>query len=255
MMAPRNQKQGERAKAAHAENSQMKPDAEGLTHASLWPTVQAALTLGEYSKSFGDLALPTLVADLREQCDLAINGNLGRAEALLITQAHTLNAIFNDLARKATNSEYLNQLESNLRLALKAQGQCRATLETLAAIKNPQPVAFVRQANIAHGPQQVNNGAVEDKRMPEIETQQGRLVEVRNDKPLDSGATGTASGTNSPLETVGGSPQARRLQKVGHVSRLTLTRAAHDLCCGNWRDCSATKIANSSATPSNRTRQ
>jgi hypothetical protein len=37
-------------------------------------------------------------------------------------------------------------------LALKAQSQCRATLETLAAIKNPQPVAFVRQANIAHGP-------------------------------------------------------------------------------------------------------
>ena len=46
-----------------------------------------------------------------------------------------------------------------LRLALKAQSQCRATLATLAAVKNPQPVAFVRQANIAHGPQQVNNAA------------------------------------------------------------------------------------------------
>jgi hypothetical protein len=46
--------------------------------------------------------------------------------------------------------------ETYLRLALKAQSQCRATLETLAAIRNPQPVAFVRQANIAHGPQQLN---------------------------------------------------------------------------------------------------
>ena len=40
------------------------------------------------------------------------------------------------------------------KLALKAQSQCRATLETLAAIKNP-PVIFVKQAN---GHQQVNNG-------------------------------------------------------------------------------------------------
>jgi len=51
----------------------------------------------------------------------------------------------------------LEAADKYLRLALKAQGQCRATLETLAAIKNP-PVVFARQANIAHGPQQVNNG-------------------------------------------------------------------------------------------------
>jgi len=30
-------------------------------------------------------------------------------------------------------------------LALKAQAQCRATLQTLAEIKNPHPVAFVKQ--------------------------------------------------------------------------------------------------------------
>jgi len=40
---------------------------------------------------------------------------------------------------------------------LKAQSQCRATLEALAAIKNP-PIVYARQANIAAGPQQVNNG-------------------------------------------------------------------------------------------------
>jgi hypothetical protein len=46
-----------------------------------------------------------------------------------------------------------------MRLALKAQSQCRATLETLSAIKNP-PVVFARQANITNGPQQVNNGTL-----------------------------------------------------------------------------------------------
>jgi hypothetical protein len=43
-----------------------------------------------------------------------------------------------------------------MRMALKAQAQCRATLETLATIKNPS-VVFARQANIAQGPQQANN--------------------------------------------------------------------------------------------------
>jgi hypothetical protein len=46
--------------------------------------------------------------------------------------------------------EYVDAADTYMRLALRAQSQCRATLETLAAIKNP-PVAFANQANIAHG--------------------------------------------------------------------------------------------------------
>ena len=46
-----------------------------------------------------------------------------------------------------------------MRLAFKAQSQCRATIETLALVKNPPAVAFVKQANIAAGHQQVNNAA------------------------------------------------------------------------------------------------
>jgi hypothetical protein len=65
--------------------------------------------------------------------------------------------MFNQLARKATHCEYLNQMEANLRLALKAQAQCRATLEAPAEIKNPRPVAFVKQQNVGHNVQ-VNNG-------------------------------------------------------------------------------------------------
>jgi hypothetical protein len=45
-----------------------------------------------------------------------------------------------------------------MRLALRAQNQARATLETLSTVKNPpHPATFVRQQNIAHGAQQVNN--------------------------------------------------------------------------------------------------
>ena len=40
---------------------------------------------------------------------------------------------------------------------MKTQSQYRSTIETLPAMKYP-PVVFARQANIANGPKQVNNG-------------------------------------------------------------------------------------------------
>jgi hypothetical protein len=92
-----------------------------------------------------------------------------------------------------------------LRLALKAQSQCRATLETLAAIKNPQPVAFVRQANIAHGPQQVNNAHasdVENQRAPNELLKGVPGVTHAPGERLDLGATPAASAANSRVEAV-----------------------------------------------------
>ena len=43
-------------------------------------------------------------------------------------------------------------------MALKAQAQIRATNSALVDLKYPRQATFVKQANIAHGPQQVNNG-------------------------------------------------------------------------------------------------
>ena len=84
-------------------------------------------------------------------------GDLREAEALLTAQAVTLNTMFTHLANPAAKTEHDHKLDRYLRLALKAQGQCRATLETLAEIKRPRTV-FAQQANVvAHGPQQVNN--------------------------------------------------------------------------------------------------
>jgi hypothetical protein len=182
--------------------------ADALAHASLRPTVQAAMTLMEYNKNVGEISINTLVADLEKQCELASKAHLVRAEALLMTQAHTLDALFNNLARRAAVNmgEYMNATETYLRLALKAQGQCRATLETLAVVKNPQPVAFVRQANIAHGPQQVNNGPFQPEapsRARETGIQQNKLLEEQNGERLDLKTSGAASEADSSLEAVG----------------------------------------------------
>ena len=107
----------------------------------------------------GDLSLMDMARELRDQGEAVNRGDLAALERLLTAQALSLNAIFGELARIAQCNLFKvpEVADRYLRLALKAQSQSRATVETLAAIKNP-PVVFARQMNVAHGPQQVNNG-------------------------------------------------------------------------------------------------
>jgi mRNA-degrading endonuclease RelE of RelBE toxin-antitoxin system len=72
---------------------------------------------------------------------------------LMVREPH----IFTRLSLRAHNNfgQYMKAAETYLRLALKAQSQCRATLETLAEIKNPRPYIQNNRAEY----QQVNNGA------------------------------------------------------------------------------------------------
>lgn len=105
----------------------------------------------------GEVDLTEVANSLREASKDVIAGNTNVVEALLFDQAMALQAIFTNLSIEAASSGHLSKMEPMLRLALKAQSQSRATLETLAMIKSP-PVVYARQANIANGPQQVNNG-------------------------------------------------------------------------------------------------
>jgi len=87
-----------------------------------------------------------------------------------------------------------------MRLAFKAQAQCRATLETLAVLKNP-PV-FTRQANIA-AQQVVNNGTmVTGSRAGNSEDAQNKLLEAHGER-LDGGEAGQAGEGRPTLAAVG----------------------------------------------------
>lgn len=179
-----------------------------LAKVTLRPSVRAAICIQGFAKpACGEVDLTALADELSAQVAAVTKGDLQRAEAMLIAQAHTLESLFYELARRAglNMGEHLQAAESYMRLALRAQGQCRATLETLATIKNPVPVAFVRQANIAHGPQQVNNGPPQDSasRARETENQPNELLGVSDGKRLDFGAPAAAGKTDSSLETVG----------------------------------------------------
>ena len=111
----------------------------------------------------GDVELTECLVKLQAAVDRVHRGDLGEAEALLTAQAMTLNTLFNYLASLADQTEYDDKFDRYLRVALKAQAQCRATLETLAEMKQP-PTLLARQANIAHGPQQVNNRVFAERR-------------------------------------------------------------------------------------------
>jgi hypothetical protein len=175
-----------------------------IARLALRPTVQAAVTLKEYDKNFGDLKLNHLISALSEQTKASSDGELGRAEAMLTTQAHTLDAIFNNLAKRAINAEYMNNLDTYLKLALRAQSQSRATWEALSAIKNPPVMGYVRQANISHGPQQVNNTTPDDEpRARENQIQQNKLMEQKDGERLDIGTTGKAGKADPAMATLG----------------------------------------------------
>jgi hypothetical protein len=149
-----------------------------------------------------DMDLPGLMATLREQAETVNAGNLAQAEAMLMNQATALQTLFARLAERGMNCTEIAVFEMNLRMGLRAQSQCRATLETLAAIKNPSSVAFVRQANIAHGPQQVNNATPAPSRTRENEIMPSKLLEANDGERLDTRAPGTTAGVNTALETV-----------------------------------------------------
>ncbi len=178
-------------------------DALVLARTVLRPSITGAVTIEQFSKQFGALDLPALIDGLAEQSKAVYDGDLKRAEALLMTQAHTLDAIFNNLAQKAARAEYMNNLEKYLRLALKAQSQCRATLQTLGELKNP-PIVYAKQANITSGPQQINNG-VAAPALAHAEkniNQQNELLEAQAHEQLDTRAPSATSGVNQTLETV-----------------------------------------------------
>jgi hypothetical protein len=176
----------------------------------LKPNITAALTLKLFTKQLNDIDAPIteLTEELARQSELVSAGNLQRCEAMLISQAQTLDTIFNSLAvRSGRNmNEYSHTADLYMRLALKAQSQCRSTIEAIAEMKNPKPIAFVKQANIAAGNQQVNNGDNRTVRAGACargnEIPQNKILRDTQHETLDIGSTRATSGINPAMEAL-----------------------------------------------------
>lgn len=183
--------------------------ASALARFALSATAANAMTAARFAAGdFGKLDLTESIIAVRQKAEAVKANDLSDIEATLTAQAVALDAMFNELARRATVNmgEYLTATETYLRLALRAQGQCRATLETLAEIKNPRPLAFVKQANIAQGPQQINNGvspAAASRARARSVNQSNELLESNHGQRLDIGTSSTSGAANRELAPLG----------------------------------------------------
>ena len=172
----------------------------------LMPIAQNAIAMDAWGKFAGEANLADMVEGLREKTKKVQDGDMHSVEAMLYGQAMTLQTMFTNLARRAANQEYLKQFQTHMTLALKAQAQCRSTLEALAQVKNPMP--YIKQANIASGPQQVNNGQstqYAQAHAPAENSQplQNKLLEHQHGDTLEFGAQGAAGRANPHMATVG----------------------------------------------------
>ena len=192
---------------------------------ALMPSLNGAAVIHAYQGGVmgKDVDVNLMVDHLRTTFTEVKEGDLHTMEAMLISQATALQTIFTSLARRAQEQEYQKNLEAFLGLALKAQAQSRATISALVDLKYPRQATFVKQANIAHGPQQVNNGAAAgadpaqnahthaEKSAPE----QNKLLEADHGQPgqrMDTRAAQAAERSYQAVETVEPVHRAKKLR-------------------------------------------
>lgn len=162
-----------------------------------------------------------LVQALKDSTKRVNDGDLSSLEAMLVAQATALQGIFTSYAKRAQIQQYQKNLESFMAMALRAQAQSRATIQALVDLKFPRQATFVKQANIAHGPQQVNNGVLSPPKgdvtqgshaHETSQTEQTKLLEdTRSGSTyMDLGATPAAAGGHRALEAVGAVHRAKK---------------------------------------------
>ncbi len=191
-----------------------KSEERKLTEVQLSPSILNTFTAQSFLESFaGEVELTEAVTVMQEKSDKVIAGDLNELESTLTAQVVSLNEIFSALARRSANNmgHDLKIVEIYMRLALKAQAQCARTIEVLSTIKNP-PVIYAKQANIAHGHQQVNNGSQPTHAGKNLNSQ-NELLNEDNNATLDARRTKETSSVNQEMEA-GYTHQALRRQQA-----------------------------------------
>jgi hypothetical protein len=173
-----------------------------LTAAHLMaPSTSAAAIVMTYTKQ-GDVGV-AILKQLEAQEGRLASGSLADAENMLMSQAVALQAIFTRLALRANNANGTEQIQCLLGLALRAQNGCRATLQTLGELKNPRQATFVRQANIAHGQQQVNNSYSHLRAQEDFSHAANKLSRGNHELLQNSGASGAPVTGDPVVATMG----------------------------------------------------
>jgi len=148
-------------------------------------SVNSAFTVKRFANVEESVEVSDYILELQKAGNEVVGGNLARLERMLTSQAIALDTIFNKLAVRASNAEYIKNYESFMRLAFKAQAQARSTVEALAMLKHPQP--YISQTNIGQvGHNQVNNAYAITSSNTDIPMQSGaENLDITPNKLLD----------------------------------------------------------------------
>ncbi len=155
-----------------------------------------AVLADSFSTKLGAVDVTELMAQLTATAGRVAGGTRQDLEAILAAQFVALNAIFTDLAviARLNLTSNVEVFERFMRLALKSQSQCRATAESIALMQ--APTVFARQANIANGPLQVNNGVA---RAGALEPRPIELLEAHGER-MDGGAANATRASRGDQE-------------------------------------------------------
>lgn len=134
-----------------------KTSAKQLAEIAIHPAALGLGTVQHFTRhSMGEQDATALFEALIDQTNAGKNGDLSQVRAMLAGQAISLNAIFTELARRAACNmgEYMQATQLYMRLALKAQAQCRSTIEALDRLTNGH-VQTVKHVHVNEGGQAV----------------------------------------------------------------------------------------------------
>ena len=212
------QKQGTNAPTTASECPDPGPKAKGRL--ALRPEVNSLLVVNAFKKEVmgEDVDIGLMMDDLEGSIHAVKAGDLSHLEAMLLAQATALQTLFTTFAIKASRQQHLPNHQVFMTMAFKAQAQSRATLQTLVELKNPRQPTFVKQANIAHGPQQVNNGAAPAPTVSHAEksaTRKNKLLEPNHaqEDRVVAGAKSTPSRADPAMATLDGVHRAHERRR------------------------------------------
>jgi hypothetical protein len=132
------------------------------------------------------------VGEILKQVEAVKAGDMSNPEAMLYSQALTLQTMFNDLVSVASALMPSCKAEEAIALfhvALKAQNQCRQTLLALNEVKNPKkPTQFIKN----YVNQQLN----------QLKTESQPQLEEPHNAPMDFGSTAEAVRDDRTVEAL-----------------------------------------------------
>lgn len=158
-------KPDDRMQPNHAIQVQQVPEETGaraMARTMLRPEMKNAAAAAAYTKTMlgDDLEKPGIgdfIGHVQAETSKASDGDITAVSKMLMAQAITLDSMFAELARRAALNmgQHIPAAEKYGRLALKAQSNCRATLEALAKLHQPAKEQIVRHIHVNEGGQAI----------------------------------------------------------------------------------------------------